>query len=81
MPAFETGINKFFPDFRQITYMGTEHIYSLATGELCIEIILFSNPAYCDQPVGSNFSSGYAGNHRIGASFLNIGKEAIVSIL
>src|SRR5450756_111687 len=42
MAAFETGVNQFLPDLRQIAQHGAKQVDALATRDLGIEVIFFS---------------------------------------
>src|SRR6185312_6858405 len=59
--AFEAGVDKFFPDGRQVADVGAEEVDALAAGDLGIELILFCYFSEYDEFVGGDLAAGDAG--------------------
>ncbi len=81
MARFESRIHELLPDLRQLLHPRTKEIDPLPAGDFGIQVVAFGHLADGDQAVRRDLSSGDARHHRIGAIFLDIGKEAIVGVL
>ena len=81
MAGFETGIDQFFPDMRQLIDPRTEQIHALAAGDFGVELVFFADLPQGNQHVGADFAAGDARHDRISAVFLHIGQKGIVGVL
>ena len=81
MARFEPSIDQFFPNIRQVLFLRTKQIHTLASGDLSVEVVLFRDLSDRDQAVGGNLSGRHSGHYRESSISLNIGKETIVRIL
>ena len=81
MAGLQASIDQFFEDGGKLVNGGTVHAEELRSRDLCPKPILLGDVANGYELIGRDITTGTAGDHRVGASFLNVGQESIVGIL
>ncbi|GAR58339.1 hypothetical protein NGUA15_00068 [Salmonella enterica] len=79
--GFEARFNQLTPDFRQIVFLRAKQTDTLRTGNFGIEVKLAGDTTHGHQTFRGDFTARRARDHRVGAVFLDIRQEVIVSIL
>ncbi len=81
MAALETCRDQLGPDLRQEVDRRPEQVDALASRDLGVKSVLPGNLAQDDELLRGDLATGYARDHRVQTSALEIGQEAVVRVL
>ncbi|VFT73442.1 Uncharacterised protein [Klebsiella aerogenes] len=79
--GFEARFNQLTPDLRQVVFLRAKQADALGAGDFGVQIEFTRDTAHGDQPFRRDFAASGARDHRVGAIFLNVGKEVVVGVL
>lgn len=69
------------PDVEEFVFLGAEQVYALASGDLCVEVVLLGHLGDGQQLVRRDLAAGYPGDDGVGSIALDVAQEPIVGVL